>query len=90
MKGSFGKITLTIGLVLLAQYSYATGPGFRDDVNNWSNQYHNNDDNHCGDEGNCNDDCNNNEIPLDGGLSFLAAAGAAYGIKRIRDNRKAK
>lgn len=29
-------------------------------------------------------------IPLDGGLSVLLVAGAAYGGKKIRDYRKAK
>jgi hypothetical protein len=29
-------------------------------------------------------------IPVDGGVSLLLAAGAAYGIKKVRDNRKAK
>ena len=27
--------------------------------------------------------------PIDGGLTFLLAAGAAYGIKKVRDSRKA-
>ena len=27
-------------------------------------------------------------IPLDGGISLLLAAGAAYGIKKVRDFRK--
>jgi hypothetical protein len=31
-----------------------------------------------------------NDIPLDGGLSILAIAGAAYGAKKLKDNRKAK
>lgn len=31
-----------------------------------------------------NDGC---DIPLDGGLSFLAAAGVGYGIKKYRDIR---
>ena len=26
--------------------------------------------------------------PIDGGLSFLIAAGVGYGIKKVRDNRK--
>lgn len=26
--------------------------------------------------------------PIDGGLVFLLAAGAAYGIKKVRDSRK--
>jgi hypothetical protein len=29
-------------------------------------------------------------IPVDGGISLLLAAGAAYGIKKVRDSRKAK
>lgn len=28
------------------------------------------------------------EIPFDGGLSILLIAGAAYGIKRVREERK--
>lgn len=31
--------------------------------------------------------CNPN-IPIDGGISALLAAGAGYGIKKIYDNRK--
>ena len=27
-------------------------------------------------------------VPIDGGLSFLIAAGVGYGIKKIRDSRK--
>jgi hypothetical protein len=27
-------------------------------------------------------------VPIDGGLSLLLAAGAAYGAKKIRDHRK--
>lgn len=27
-------------------------------------------------------------VPIDGGISWLAAAGAAYGIKKFRDSRK--
>lgn len=30
------------------------------------------------------------EIPLDGGVSLLIAAGVAYGAKKIRDYRKNK
>jgi hypothetical protein len=26
--------------------------------------------------------------PIDGGLSFLIAAGVGYGIKKVRDNKK--
>lgn len=29
-------------------------------------------------------------IPIDGGISLLLAAGAAYGVKKVRENRKAK
>ncbi len=29
-------------------------------------------------------------VPIDGGLSFLAAAGVAYGVKKIKDRRKKK
>ena len=36
------------------------------------------------------DDDDNNEIPLDGGLSFLAVAGAGLGIKKVRDNMAKK
>ena len=30
------------------------------------------------------------DAPIDGGLSLLLAAGVGYGVKKIRDNRKAK
>ncbi|MHB1277095.1 MAG: PID-CTERM protein-sorting domain-containing protein [Bacteroidia bacterium] len=29
-------------------------------------------------------------VPLDGGISLLVAAGAAYGVKKFRDSRKAE
>lgn len=29
-----------------------------------------------------------NDAPIDGGLSLLLAAGAAYGVKKYRDGRK--
>jgi hypothetical protein len=29
-----------------------------------------------------------NDVPIDGGLSLLVAAGAAYGIKKYKDSRK--
>lgn len=35
---------------------------------------------------NGNDDCN--DVPLDGGLSLLAAAGVGYGAKKIAEKRK--
>jgi hypothetical protein len=28
------------------------------------------------------------DVPIDGGLSLLLAAGAAYGVKKYRDGRK--
>ena len=31
-----------------------------------------------------------NDVPLDGGLSILLAAGVGYGIKKVRDGRKEK
>jgi hypothetical protein len=29
-----------------------------------------------------------NDVPVDGGLSLLIAAGAAYGVKKYRDNKR--
>lgn len=29
-------------------------------------------------------------VPIDGGLSFLAAAGVAYGVKKIKERKKKK
>lgn len=51
------------------------------------------DDDHYGgddDDHYSNDDDDSSEIPLDGGLSFLAVAGAGLGIKKLRDNRARK
>ena len=31
-----------------------------------------------------------NDVPIDGGLSLLLAAGAAYGVKKYRDGKKKK
>ena len=31
-----------------------------------------------------------NDVPIDGGLSLLVAAGVGYGIKKVRDSRKEK
>jgi choline-glycine betaine transporter len=28
------------------------------------------------------------DVPIDGGISLLIAAGAGYGVKKIRDHRK--
>ena len=78
------KKILTVSLVVVAalcvspMISYAGGPGFDDNVKNWDDD----DDRY--------DDDDSNEIPLDGGLSVLAVAGAAYGVKRVRDSRKKK
>lgn len=67
-----------------------------DDDDGESNNNNNNNGYGCGDDDQYDDDDdddvyddNGNEIPLDGGLGFLAAAGAAFGIKRVRD-RKSK
>ena len=30
------------------------------------------------------------DAPIDGGISLLVAAGVGYGVKKARDNRKAK
>ena len=30
------------------------------------------------------------DVPIDGGLSILLAAGAAYGIKKVKDHSKQK
>lgn len=81
------KKILTVSLVVVAaicvspMISYAGGPGFDDNVKNWNDD----DDDRWND-----DDDDSNEIPLDGGLSVLAVAGAAYGVKRVRDSRKKK
>lgn len=29
-----------------------------------------------------------NDVPIDGGLSLLVAAGVGYGVKKIRDRKK--
>ena len=29
-------------------------------------------------------------VPIDGGLTFLIAAGVGYGVKKVRDSRKQK
>lgn len=63
-----------------------------DDDDNYSNNddddYSNNDDDNY--SSNDDDDNNDNDIPLDGGLSFLAIAGAGLGIKKMRDHRTKK
>ena len=33
--------------------------------------------------------CGHDSIPLDGGLSILLLGAAAYGVKKIRDNKNA-
>ena len=35
------------------------------------------------------DDVEDNAVPFDGGVSLLVAAGIGYGIKKVRDSRKA-
>lgn len=30
------------------------------------------------------------DVPIDGGLSLLLAAGVGYGVKKVRDSRKKK
>lgn len=73
---------------------------YNNDDNN--NNYNNDDDNYSNDDddnyssgdddnyNNYNDDDDSSEIPIDGGLGFLAAAGAGLGIKKLRDNRAKK
>lgn len=69
-----------------------------DDDDNYSSgddddHYNNDDDNYSSgddDDHYSNDDDDSSEIPLDGGLGFLAAAGAGLGIKKLRDNRAKK
>lgn len=51
------------------------GYGWGDDDDGW----------HGGD-----DDDSGNDIPLDGGLSFLAIAGAGYGVKTVVEKRNKK
>ncbi|MEZ5016255.1 MAG: hypothetical protein R2800_04330 [Flavipsychrobacter sp.] len=38
----------------------------------------------------CNHNCGGNDVPLDGGLSLLAVAGAGLGIKKAVAKRKSK
>lgn len=76
-------VLMSLGLYLPIN-AYAGGPGFDDEVRNWKDD----DDWDKDDKADDDDEGNANDIPLDGGLSFLAVAGAAYGIKRVRDNRK--
>ena len=35
------------------------------------------------------DDVTDNPVPFDGGVTLLIAAGLGYGIKKVRDQRKA-
>lgn len=66
--------------------------------NNWDNYNHGDDDDddyHSNDDdddyyNHDDDDDHDNDIPLDGGLSFLAIAGAGLGIKKVRDNMSKK
>jgi len=43
-----------------------------------------------GDPGDCNDCPPTGAVPLDGGLTLLAAAGIAYGTKKAHDYRRNK
>lgn len=101
---SIDRITMVLlmGMLLAMPVAYATGPGFDDNVYNWhrdkddgygwgDDDHHgggDDDNNHCDDD-NWNDD-DSYEVPLDGGLGVLAAAGAAYGVFRVRDNKGKK
>lgn len=91
------KLTNKLYLVLIALLvvsipvaTYAGGPGFDNDVYTWGSgggdddSHHGDDDHYSGD-----DDCDNggNDIPLDGGIGLLGAAGAAFAIKKYRDNK---
>src|SRR5688572_28628595 len=60
-----------------------------DNNNNYNNDDNNDDDHYSNDDDNYNndDDDDSNDIPLDGGLSFLSLAGVGFGIKKVRDNR---
>lgn len=87
------KVLLLFLALLLSSPAdvFAAGPGFGNDVDNWNTGRNRHDDDDNDDDDWCEeDDDHGNEIPLDGGLSFLAAAGAAYGVKRVRDSKKKK
>ncbi len=94
------KLTNKLYLALIALLvvsipiaTYAGGPGFDNDVYTWGSgggdddDYNGggDDDHHYGDD-DCDDD-GGNDIPLDGGIGFLGAAGAAFAIKKYRDNK---
>lgn len=68
--------------VSYAQYGYGNSGRYNDD----DRRGRNDDD----DRYNNDDDDDSNEIPLDGGLSVLAVAGAGFGIMKIRDVRAKK
>ncbi|MCB0697997.1 MAG: hypothetical protein KDC07_11565 [Chitinophagaceae bacterium] len=87
MKRIDQMLLLLVAIMLLTGIKnvYAGGPGFDKDVHNWYNgddDDRGDDEHHWGDD---DDDQNDNDIPLDGGLSFLAVAGAGLGIKKVRD-----
>lgn len=79
-------------------YNYNDDNSYNNDDDNYSSgddddHYNNDDDNYSSgddDDHYSNDDDDSSEIPLDGGLGFLAAAGAGLGIKKLRDNRAKK
>lgn len=68
--------------------------GKKDDDDRDNDDERDDDDNHYDDDDDNgyydDDDNNDNDIPLDGGLSFLAIAGAGLGIKKMRDHRSKK
>ncbi len=85
-------------------YTWGGGDDDADNNNNHNNNWGNDDDDDYrggddddyrgGDDdddyrgGDDDDDRGGDDIPLDGGLSFLAAAGAAFGFKKFKDNQK--
>ncbi len=98
-------VMLLLALSVTASKTFAGGPGFDNDVYTWGSNNddddgnsHGDDDGYgCGDDDQWDDDDDDdvyddegNEIPLDGGIGFLAAAGAAFGVKRVRDMQNKK
>lgn len=77
-------LVITACMILLVSRYEAIGYGsYYDD----DDRYYDDDDRYYDDDDRYNDDDDSNDIPLDGGLSFLAVAGAGLGIKKIRDAR---
>lgn len=80
-------------------YSYDSYRRRGDDDDHYSHDdddhYNSDDDDHYGhndddDRYSHDDDDDGNDIPLDGGLSFLAVAGAGLGIKKVVEHRNKK